>query len=81
MGKVIKGSVKVGTRKSGIVWLSRPSTLSIIFFVFGMYSFGFFPDFGWDSGGMDGLVSVFARYEPSFGPNLRRAGGGISASG
>jgi hypothetical protein len=29
--KVLKGSVKVGKRKQGVVFLSRPSTLSVIF--------------------------------------------------
>ena len=34
--KVIKGSVRVKRSKRGIIWLSRPSTISIIFLVFGV---------------------------------------------
>jgi sortase (surface protein transpeptidase) len=34
--KVIKGSVRVRRQRKGIIWLSRPSTLSIIFLVFGV---------------------------------------------
>lgn len=40
MGKnrVIRGDVRVGKRLTGIVWLSRPSTLSIIFAAMGLFS-------------------------------------------
>ncbi|OGV96998.1 hypothetical protein A2W24_02645 [Microgenomates group bacterium RBG_16_45_19] len=34
--RVVKGSVRVGKRRQGVIWLARPSTISIIFLVFGL---------------------------------------------